>query len=148
MRGSVVPSFVSRQIGRFRRGEAGAVAIEFVLIAPLLLTLLFGILTMGYYIGISHSVQQLASGAARASVVGLDETERTEIANEYLSEAGSRYPLLITDSVSSSISFDGSDPVGITVNVVYATDESFLDIANGFLGLDLGDIDRSAYLGY
>lgn len=133
---------------RFCRSEAGAVAIEFVLIAPILLTLLFGILTMGYYVGISHSVQQLASGAARASVVGLDETERTTIANDYLSGAGTRYPLLITDSVTSSISFDGSDPVGITIVVSYATDESFLDIANGFLGLDLAEINRSAYLGY
>lgn len=136
------------RLSRYGRDDSGAVAVEFVLIAPILLSLLFGVVTLGYYVGISHSVHQLAAGAARASVVGLNEQERTSIANDYLSEAGSRYPLLVTEAVSSTLTFDGTDPEGITVSISYATDESFLDIANGLLGLEIDTINKSAYLGY
>ena len=132
----------------FRHSSSGAVAIEFVLIAPVLITLLFGIVTLGYFMGVSHSVSQLATGAARASVVGLDQTERAEMANLYLSEAGTRYPLLMADAISPTVSFDGNDPEGITVEITYDVDGSLLDIANGLLGLGITSIDGSAYLAY
>lgn len=143
-----MPKFLSLTLSRFKRSETGAVAVEFVLIAPILITLLFGTIVMGYYIGVTHSVHQLAAGAARASVVGLDQTERESLANEYLSEAGTRYPLLVNDAVSSTIVFDGVSPAGITVNISYSTNESMLQIANGFLDLGIETIEKSAYLGY
>jgi Flp pilus assembly protein TadG len=91
---------VRAALSHFRRDQSGAVAIEFALIAPILFSLLFGIITLGYFMGVSHSVHQLATGAARASVSGLDQTERQTLADQYLSEASSRYPLLIATSVS------------------------------------------------
>ncbi|KIN62664.1 TadE-like protein [Sulfitobacter noctilucicola] len=132
----------------FRRNESGAVAVEFALIAPLLFGLLFGIITLGYFIGINHSVNQLAAGAARASVTGLNQTERSALANNYLSEAGSRYPLLTPASVSPTVVFEGGNPEGITVTVAYAVDGSMLGIANNLLGLDITSINGSAYLAY
>ncbi|SFR39805.1 TadE/TadG family type IV pilus assembly protein [Litoreibacter janthinus] len=143
-----MPRTVVSQLRRFQRDPSGAVAIEFVLIAPLLLTLLFGIITLGYFIGVSHSVHQLAAGAARASVAGLDETERSELADAYLSQAGQHYPLLVQTEVTPDVIFDGGAQAGITVNVSYDIDGSLLDIANGFLGLGLTTIDGSAYLAY
>jgi Flp pilus assembly protein TadG len=134
--------------GRFRRNQSGAVAVEFVLIAPLLFALLFGVVTLGYFMGVSHSVKQLAAGAARASVVGLDEAERSELANTYLSQAGTRYPLLSQDAVTPSVVFDGADPAGITISVTYQVDGSLFEIANGFLNLGITTIDGSAYLAY
>lgn len=133
---------------RFLKDQSGAVAVEFVLIAPLLFALLLGIVTLGYFMGVSHSVQHLASGAARASVTGLDETERAALANTYLSEAGQRYPLLTQDAVTPTVTFDGADPAGITVDVAYAVDGSLLDLANGFLKLGITRINGSAYLAY
>ncbi len=133
---------------RFRKDQSGAVAIEFVLIAPILLTLLFGIVTVGYFMGISHSVQQLAAGAARASVAGIDDIERTSLANTYLSQAGSRYPLLGAHSLTNAVALNGTDPEGITVTVSYAVEGSFLGIANGLLGLGMTEVDGSAYVAY
>ncbi len=133
---------------RFRRDHSGAVAIEFMLIAPILFTLLFGIICLGYFMGVSHSVSQLATGAARASVSGLDQTERESLANDYLSKAGSNYPLLTVSAIAPTVAFDGTDPVGITVDIAYTIDGSVLGIANGFLGLDITTIDGSAYLAY
>lgn len=141
---ALLPRFLSR----FRRDQSGAVAIEFVLIAPILFALLFGIVTLGYFMGVSHSVSQLATGAARASVAGLDQEERQSLADEYLSQAGSRYPLLIADGLTPTVTFDGTDPAGITVAVSYNVDGSLLDLANGFLGLGITTIDGSAYLAY
>lgn len=138
----------TRLLSRFRADQSGVVAVEFVLIAPILLTLLFGIVTVGYFMGISHSVSQLASGAARSSVTGLDETERRSIATAYLDEAGKRYPLLVQEAVSSTIAFDNTGGDGVTVSVVYSVDGSLLDIANDFLGLGITTIDGNAYLAY
>lgn len=139
---------LQHRFSRFRRDPSGAVAIEFVLIAPILLTLLFGIVTLGYFMGVSHSVSQLAAGAARTSVAGLDQTERASLANAYLDEAGSRYPLLVADAVTSTVTFDSGVTDGVTVAVSYAVDGSILDIANNFLGLGIATIEGNAYLAY
>ena len=133
----------------FCRDTSGAVAVEFVLIAPFLLALLFGTVVLGYFIGVSHSVDQLAAGAARSSVAGLDRAEREALATIYLDEAGERYPLLIQDAVDHRFTFDeDSTAGGITVNIDYDIDGSLLDIANGFLGLDLSTIKGQAYVAY
>ncbi|WP_281968564.1 TadE/TadG family type IV pilus assembly protein [Roseovarius nanhaiticus] len=139
---------MKRLLTSFRANQSGAVAVEFVLIAPILFGLLFGIVTLGYFMGISHSVTQLASGAARSSAAGLDANERTLLADTYLSEASERYPLLVQDGLTPIIAYQGADPAGITVTVSYAVDGTLLDIANGFLGLGITSIDGSAYLAY
>lgn len=133
---------------RFRKDTSGAVAIEFVLIAPILFALLFGIITLGYFMGVSHSVTQLATGAARSSVAGLDQIERQALAEEYLAQAGTRYPLLIASGISPTVTFESSDPAGIIVDVSYSVDGTLLDLANGFLGLGINTIEGSAYLAY
>ena len=143
-----MPHRLVRQLSHVLRDQSGAVAIEFVLIAPILFALLFGIVTLGYFIGVSHSVHQLAAGAARTSVAGLDEVERNSLANDYLSQAGTRYPLLIADALTTSVDFDEGVSSGVTVNVVYAVEGTLLDLANGFLGLGITTIDGSAYVAY
>ena len=133
---------------RFVRDTTGAVAIEFVLIAPILFALILGIITLGFYMGVSHSVHQLAAGAARASVAGLDETERRDIATTYLTEGATRYPLLTNEALSTSLDYSGSAMGSITVNVTYAADGTLLDVANGFLGLGIDTIEGRAYVAY
>lgn len=61
---------------RFSRSLDATSAIEFALVAPVLLLLLFGIIGYGYILGVYHGVQQIAAEAARASVSGLNDTER------------------------------------------------------------------------
>ncbi len=136
------------RLTRFRCEDSGAVAVEFVLIAPMLFTLLFGIVVLSYFMGLTHSVHQLATGAARASVAGLDATERDALAQAYLSQAGVNYPLLVPEALTPQVQIvDGSLP-GITVSLRYDIDGSLLDIANGFLGLGITEISGSAYLAY
>lgn len=133
---------------RFWRDQSGVVAVEFVLIAPLLFALLLGVISIGYFMGITHSVHQLAASAARASVTGLDQAERASLANTYLSQAGSHYPLLQQTAMTPKLTFDGTSPAGITVEVTYSVEGTLLDLANGFLHLGISDIKGSAYLAY
>lgn len=133
---------------RFRRDSNGAVAVEFMLIAPILFALLFGIITLGYFMGISHSVNQLAAGAARSSIAGLDEAERLSIATAYLEQAEDRYPLLSDDALTMSLDYQDGAEASITVAVSFASEGTLLEVANGFLGLGITTINGSAYIAY
>ena len=135
-------------IRRFLRCQSGAVAVEFVLLSPMLLALLFGIVWVGYFMAVSQSVQALAAGAARASVAGLDTAERRTLAEAYLSEGPARYPILPAAALSHALDFGPSDRPDLTIRVSVAIDGSLLGIANGVLGLDLRTIDGRAYLAY
>jgi Flp pilus assembly protein TadG len=63
-----------------KRREEGAAAVEFAIIIPVFLMIVFGIITFGAYLSVVHSVQQLAAEAARASVGGLTDNERVTLA--------------------------------------------------------------------
>ncbi len=108
--------------GAFRRlggDRRGASAVEFALIAPLLLALMAGIFSYGGYFWTSHTLQQLANDCARAAIAGLDDDERRSLAEAALA-AGAESLALVGDgaptlSVSrrgetfeASVSYDGA----------------------------------------
>ena len=102
--------------------RGGAVAVEFALISPLLITLLWGIVSYGGYFFTAHTVQQLANDAARAAIAGLDDAERTQLAHDCVArEAASfaqmqRRPPAVAfandgRSIAISVTYDGTtDP--------------------------------------
>lgn len=82
--------------GRPRRGtvlgcESGAAAVEFALLAPLLLAIVFAIITYGLYFTVVIAVTEAAAVGARASVPGLDCAERSSLATEAVSRFFSSY---------------------------------------------------------
>lgn len=85
---------------RFLKATGGATAVEFALIAPVLIAALAGILAYGIYFGAANSVQQLAADAARASVGGLSDAERAALATARVNEEAGRYVLLDPSKVS------------------------------------------------
>lgn len=110
---------------RISRDDKATTAIEFALIAPVLLLLLFGIIGYGYVFGVYHGVQQIASEAARASVAGLDDRERERIAKDFVTANVPAYAFLdpakirVTTAASSAptstfqvaVSYDFSDTI-------------------------------------
>jgi len=70
---------VSRRIAQ---SKAGVAMVEFALLLPIFLTLLFGILTYGHYYYLAHTLQQLANDAARATLGGLTTGERSTLAQQ------------------------------------------------------------------
>lgn len=73
--------------------EDGASAVEFAIIAPVFILIVFGIIVYGVVLASYIAVQQLAAEAARASVGGLNATERTELAENYVTQNLAGYPL-------------------------------------------------------
>ena len=54
---------------REERGDRGAAAVEFALISPMLLLLVFGIVTYGYMLSFRQAIGQGAAEGARAAAV-------------------------------------------------------------------------------
>src|SRR3546814_18834761 len=61
--------------------EAGVAAIEFALIAPIFLLLMFGIVVYGFYFGTFIALANAASEGARASFAGITAGARAHFAD-------------------------------------------------------------------
>jgi Flp pilus assembly protein TadG len=66
--------------GFWRSGD-GVSAIEFAIIAPVFFTLVLGIMVYGYYFAALNLVDHIAYEAARASITGLSDAERSALAH-------------------------------------------------------------------
>ncbi len=66
--------------GRRRLPESGAAAVEFALVAPLLLLLVFGVISYGYMLNFRQGVSQAAAEGARAAAIAPATADRTAIA--------------------------------------------------------------------
>ncbi len=105
------------------QADGAASAVEFAIVSPVLIFILMGILVYGVYFGAAHSVQQIAADAARASVAGIDDEERTQLALSHATSSAGSYLLLAGDKLAVvagpspadadlfvvSVSYDASD---------------------------------------
>jgi len=76
---------VSRLLGRWRAvnrppSDEGAVAVEFALVVPLFLLLIFGTMVFAFYFATYVAVIHGANEGARASVGGINDAERGTLA--------------------------------------------------------------------
>lgn len=113
----------------------GTAAVEFAILSPIYLMFLFGMIAYGIYLGASHSVQQLASEAARLSVAGLNETERREMAIAYIAGHSQGYGLVDPAKLAVTVADSPSDKSRFVVDLRY--DARHLPIWNLFDGLAL-----------
>ncbi len=124
-------------IGTFYSHERGASAVEFAIVGPVFVLLMMGMIAYGIYFGAVHSVQQLAADAARASVAGLDESERIWLAEQFIELNGDDYVLIDQDKLTIQV---GKNPEDSTqFNVMVAYDASDLPIWNLYLPLPVPD---------
>jgi len=91
----------------FAHDKKGVAAVEFALIAPPLVLLVFGVLQYGLYFGVSHSVQQLTNDAARVAIGGLEEKERGDLVFEHVAKFGADYSFLRRDRIKTSVDEKG-----------------------------------------
>lgn len=68
--------------GLRRRGERGAAAVEFALVLPIFLMLLFGIIDFGYAINRGSMVNNAARDAVREASLGQDASQVRAVAEE------------------------------------------------------------------
>jgi Flp pilus assembly protein TadG len=85
----------SKRLAGLARSEQGTSAVEFAIVMPLFLVLVLGIIVYGSYLAVIHGLQQLAAEAARASVPGLSDVERSSLAQSYITSTAASYPLIM-----------------------------------------------------
>jgi Flp pilus assembly protein TadG len=108
---------VSTTIRRAARETDGASAIEFALVATIFFMLVFGIIVYGAYFGSLGLVNHIAYEAARASVSGLSDNERSQLAQARAGELFAVYSgLLDTDSIQVTAGPAASGIFEVTVS--------------------------------
>ena len=113
---------------RHRQQRSGSMAVEFALVAPLLLAIVMGIIGFGSFLGFAHSLQTAASGSARAALAGLDPAERVAIATRAAQLSIAASPLLRSDAVAIEAGPDVDDPDLFTVTLRYDLNVTLLKL--------------------
>lgn len=120
---------------RLLRARGGTAAVEFALLSPALLLLLFAMIAYGIYFGASHSVQQISADAARTAVAGLSQAERQALVAGFVSRNAGGYPFINLRGLQVEARDSTADGSQFTVQVRY--DASNLPIWNLMKGLSL-----------
>lgn len=134
----------TRRRGTSARPDSGNSAVEFALVAPVLLVIVLGTMVFGLYFGVAHSVQQLASEAARAAVPGLTEQERGALARRFVAESIGSYGLLRASSLTVTAAFDPADPDLFRVTLVYDASGLGLSLFAALLPVPIERVERRA----
>lgn len=127
----------------FHHDQRGTSAVEFAFVLPLFLTLLFGIVIFGSYLGTVHSVQQIAAEAARAAIAGLSDSERAALARQAVDKLAPSYFLL--DIQRLAIEAAQTDAAGtFAIRLRYDASGSFIYALTPFLPMPSPEIVRAA----
>ncbi len=101
---------------RIWHDERGTSAIEFALVAMLFFTLVFGIVIYGAYFASLSLVNHIASEAARATLSGLTDDERSTLAQARAAELEASFSgFLNTASIEVDAAATGNGLYAVTV---------------------------------
>jgi Flp pilus assembly protein TadG len=112
--------------------QDGNAAIEFALIVPVLLALFAGMVAFGIYLGASHNLKHIASEAARASIAGVSDQERIDLARRRVADALTEGAMFKPGTVLVSVGPNPADASLFTVTLTF--DAKSLGFS-GFSGL-------------
>lgn len=133
-----------RKLPRGLRDRSGVAAIEFAIVGPLFFLVLLGVLIFAIYFGTVHSVQQIAAEAARASVQGLSETERAELAKSQVASIVGSYPLIDPNYLTVSAAVSPGDANLFNVSIQYDASRSIVFAFEGLIPMPPKTIARNA----
>ena len=104
--------------GRADREERGAAAVEFALILPILVVLVFGIIAFGYMLSFRQALSQAAAEGGRAAAVkpaGTTNADRLTAARAAVNDALDTYGVECTSTGSLTHSGGASGTCTITI---------------------------------
>lgn len=96
MTGFLLPGTGSKacRAGILFHDARGSNAVEFALILPVLLVILLGMIYVGIYFSVGHSLAQIAADASRYAMVGLDGEERARLAARWIDDPDRIYGVI------------------------------------------------------
>jgi Flp pilus assembly protein TadG len=133
-----------RSFATYRADRCGASAIEFALVFPLFILLIFGVICYATIENMYIGTQELVSEAARASVAGLSDTERSSIVTTFISNNIGSYAFLDPRKISVTSSTINTNPSTYQVNLTYDMSASFVYQFSNILPLPSPTIHRTA----
>lgn len=113
-------------IARLIRSERATSAVEFALISPIFLMVLFGIVVFGSYLTVLHGVQQIAAEAARAAVAGLSNAERVTLAQSNIAANAGSYPMIAPERLQLRAAATDATGNVFAVTVSYDASDMFI----------------------
>ena len=126
--------------------RGGSTAVEFALVFPVGLIFFCGLIAYGLYFSAAHSVQQLAADAARASVGGLDDAERANIARAHIASSSGSYPFLKLNRLTVSAQPLPADPAQFQVRLAFDSGDLPIWVFSGLIPLPPKTIERTAII--
>jgi len=133
-----------RKSPKWTQDRSGVAAIEFAIVGPLFFLVLLGVLIFAIYFGTVHSVQQLAAEAARATVQGLTESERAELAQNQVKSIVGSYPLIDPNYLTITAAASAADANLFNVSISYDASRSIVFAFEGLIPMPPRTIARSA----
>ena len=109
----------ARPLGRLLKCDRGIAALEFVVLAPVLLLLVFSIIIYSIYFTALLGVRQAAAEGARAAVAGLSTAERTTLATARAQQVVNTYGTMLGGGASPVITTTAQGTGGFSVKVSY-----------------------------
>jgi Flp pilus assembly protein TadG len=129
---------------RFRHALRGTAALEFAIVAPIMLLMIVGIMMFGLYLTLCHEVQELASSGARASVAGLNQAERNTLAQSFINNFVSLSGLLVPADLAIATATTGTPATSYQVSVTYNLKDTPIPALGKFVNLPSTSIQRTA----
>ena len=131
---------------RLMRCRRGSSAVEFAMVLPIFLTIVFGIVVFGSYLAVIHGVQQLAAEGARSSVAGMNELQRSSYATSFVMNNAATYPMIDSTKIAVNAATTPNTSVFV-VTVNYDASNLFI-YTLPFVPLPPKTIVRSAVIPY
>jgi len=125
-----------------RRQERGAAAVEFALVAPLLILLVMGIISYGYMLSFRQALSQGAAEGARAAAVSPypDAASKQQSGLDALNEALTSYGVSCNGYASGSRLIKNSADVGdCSVTIAACANDASKDCATAALAFAYED---------
>ena len=85
----------------------GASAVEFAIVAPLAMIILFGMIAYGLIFPVHLSLQHLLAETGRSTIAGLSDAERRNLAETFFDAQIDSFPLLDANAADLQVTDDG-----------------------------------------
>ncbi|MGW5960865.1 TadE/TadG family type IV pilus assembly protein [Methylorubrum thiocyanatum] len=106
---------------KFGGDTRASVVIEFAFVGPLLIYLMLNIFVGAIYFGAFHKLQHIAAQAARASIAGADEDERSNLVRQSLARSLEDGTLLPASAISVTVASLSADRRHYRVSLSFET---------------------------
>jgi Flp pilus assembly protein TadG len=121
-----------RFVFHFNENDNGGAVVEFALVAPLLIWFMFTVIYFAMYLGIAHSVQQLAADAARASIPGIGAAEQVQLSTDFIQRNAASYLFIDGRKITLVAGPAQADPTTFDVTVRYDARDMLSWYPSGF----------------